>query len=268
MNVRFTCPSCEQPGRLETPLPAEWVCPACDQVLHLKPGADPLRLLVCGNAELYRKKDFPQNLGMAILGLSCLASTLTYWWYQKWWTWGILIGSALFDAILYVLVGDAVVCYRCDAALPRPAARFGAQAVRADYLRALPAGADAAKTTGAAALTPPPENPAMVRFAVLLAALLAAFAVGRAAAPADGPGRDAPPKRIVGYFTEWGIYDRKYNVADIPADKLTHVNYAFAKIDDNGECTVCDPFAAVEKAYPGDAPRPAGCAETSTSCKS
>ena len=52
---------------------------------------------------------------MAILGLSCLASTLTYWWYQKWWTWGILIGSALFDGVLYVLVGDAVVCYRCDA---------------------------------------------------------------------------------------------------------------------------------------------------------
>ena len=92
----------------------------------------------------------------------------------------------------------------------------------------------------------------MVRFAVLLAALLAAFAVGRAAPPAAGPGRDAPPKRIVGYFTEWGIYDRKYNVADIPADKLTHVNYAFAKIDDNGECAVCDPFAAVDKAFPGD----------------
>ena len=27
VNVRFTCPACEQPGRLETPLPAEWVCP-------------------------------------------------------------------------------------------------------------------------------------------------------------------------------------------------------------------------------------------------
>lgn len=118
MNVRLTCPSCEQPGRLETPLPAEWVCPACDRVLHLKPeNANPTltACVVCGNADLYRKKDFPQNLGMAILGLSCLASTLTYCWYQKWWTWGILIGSALFDAFLYILVGDAVVCYRCDA---------------------------------------------------------------------------------------------------------------------------------------------------------
>ena len=118
MNVRFTCPACEQPGRLDAPLPAEWVCPNCDQVLHLKPGvAEPTltACAACGNVELYRKKDFPHSLGMAILVLSCLASTATYWWYQKWWTWGILIGSALFDCALYVLVRDVVVCYCCDA---------------------------------------------------------------------------------------------------------------------------------------------------------
>lgn len=58
-------------------------------------------------------------------------------------------------------------------------------------------------------------------------------------------------KRIVAYFTEWSIYQRKYNVADIPADKLTHVNYAFAKIQ-NGECALFDTYAAIDKAHPGD----------------
>src|SRR5438067_349106 len=58
-------------------------------------------------------------------------------------------------------------------------------------------------------------------------------------------------KRIVAYFVEWGIYQRKYNVGDIPADKLTHINYAFAKIQ-NGEVALFDSYAATDKAYPGD----------------
>lgn len=58
----------------------------------------------------------------------------------------------------------------------------------------------------------------------------------------------AEPK-VVGYFTEWSVYDRNYHVKDIPAAKLTHLNYAFAKIV-NGECAAFDPFAALEKEHP------------------
>ena len=58
---------------------------------------------------------------------------------------------------------------------------------------------------------------------------------------------------VVGaYYPEWGIYGRNYQVADIPADKLTHVFYAFAKIDNNGEVTVFDSWAATEKRFDGD----------------
>jgi chitinase len=59
--------------------------------------------------------------------------------------------------------------------------------------------------------------------------------------------------KVVGYFTEWGVYDRNYHVAEIPAAKLTHINYAFAKIVD-GECALFDVNAATEKAYQGDKP--------------
>ncbi|MFM7128076.1 MAG: Calx-beta domain-containing protein, partial [bacterium] len=58
-------------------------------------------------------------------------------------------------------------------------------------------------------------------------------------------------KQIVGYFAEWGIYGRNYNIADIPADKLTVVNYAFAQVK-NGEVAVYDTYAATDKAFPGD----------------
>jgi chitinase len=90
--------------------------------------------------------------------------------------------------------------------------------------------------------------------ALVLAALLSTLWT---AAPGAGPGKPAQAqpapkgKRVVGYFTEWAIYQRKYNVSDIPAAKLTHVNYAFAKIA-NGECALHDPYAAIDKAYPGD----------------
>jgi chitinase len=71
-------------------------------------------------------------------------------------------------------------------------------------------------------------------------------------APQSTPPNTAGEKRIVAYFAEWSVYDRNFHVANAPADKLTHVNYAFAKISDAGECTLFDKYAAVEKTYPGD----------------
>lgn len=74
-------------------------------------------------------------------------------------------------------------------------------------------------------------------------------------APAPVTGGNPPPitgPKIVGYFVEWGIYGRKYNVTDIPADKLNVINYAFANISPAGEVVIYDSWAAVEKAFPGD----------------
>jgi hypothetical protein len=52
---------------------------------------------------------------VAILTFACVASTITYGLYDWWLTWGILLGSAAFDGILYLLVKDVIVCYRCQA---------------------------------------------------------------------------------------------------------------------------------------------------------
>jgi hypothetical protein len=70
---------------------------------------------VCGNHELYKKKDFPHTLGMTILVGACALATFTYARHEFWATWTILIGSAAFDGLLYLWVKDVVVCYRCDA---------------------------------------------------------------------------------------------------------------------------------------------------------
>jgi hypothetical protein len=118
LNIRFACPACDAPGYAEQPADAEWRCPSCDHVVALAPApaGQPLACCAaCGNRELYRKKDFPHGLGMAILVLALVATVVTYWLYHQWLTWGILIGTALFDGLLYLWVGDVVVCYRCNA---------------------------------------------------------------------------------------------------------------------------------------------------------
>ncbi|MGW3749066.1 glycoside hydrolase family 18 protein, partial [Streptomyces sp. NPDC005134] len=65
----------------------------------------------------------------------------------------------------------------------------------------------------------------------------------------------AAGSKVVGYFTDWGVYQRNYHVKNIEtsgsADKLTHINYAFGNVT-GGKCAVGDSYADYEKAYTAD----------------
>ena len=60
---------------------------------------------------------------------------------------------------------------------------------------------------------------------------------------------------VAAYFPEWGIYGRNYQIADVPADQLTHLIYAFAQIDSTGRVALFDGYAATDKRFgdPNDA---------------
>ncbi|RHZ89445.1 hypothetical protein Glove_14g58 [Diversispora epigaea] len=58
--------------------------------------------------------------------------------------------------------------------------------------------------------------------------------------------------KIVGYFTAWSIYARSFNVSDIDATKLTHINYAFYNLDTNGKVFSGDSWADTDKHFEGD----------------
>ncbi|MEC3973919.1 glycoside hydrolase family 18 protein [Amycolatopsis sp. H20-H5] len=74
-----------------------------------------------------------------------------------------------------------------------------------------------------------------------------------APAAADGVAQvNASVGKVVGYFTEWGVYGRNYHVKNIEtsgsASKLTHINYAFGNVT-NGGCAIGDSYADYDKAY-------------------
>lgn len=73
------------------------------------------------------------------------------------------------------------------------------------------------------------------------------------------PGGTVPPdpggKVKLGYFTNWGVYQRNYHVKNLvtsgSAAKITHINYAFGNVQ-NGKCTIGDSYADYDKAYTAD----------------
>ncbi|MFF4753490.1 glycosyl hydrolase family 18 protein [Streptomyces sp. NPDC002514] len=73
-----------------------------------------------------------------------------------------------------------------------------------------------------------------------------------------GGGTNPPPTGNavkLGYFTEWGIYGRNYNVKNLvtsgSASKITHINYAFGNVT-NGQCAIGDSYADYDKAFTAD----------------
>ncbi|MEV5465966.1 glycoside hydrolase family 18 protein [Streptomyces griseoincarnatus] len=105
---------------------------------------------------------------------------------------------------------------------------------------------------------PSPHRPRTLRAlvsaactAVLGAGLLAGTGASTATA-ATSAQEAAAGSKVVGYFTEWGTYDRKYYVKNIEtsgsADRLTHINYAFGNVT-GGKCAIGDAYAATDRAY-------------------
>ncbi|MEW9532680.1 glycosyl hydrolase family 18 protein [Microbispora sp. NPDC049125] len=59
-------------------------------------------------------------------------------------------------------------------------------------------------------------------------------------------------KKVIGYFTNWGVYARNYHVKNLvtsgSAAKLTHIVYAFGNVT-GGKCALSDTYADYDKAY-------------------
>jgi hypothetical protein len=120
MQLSFPCPRCEQGAQVEVSQPAlSVVCPHCRLEMRQPADAwsegDLTRCLVCPSTELFVRKDFPQRLGLTIVVLGFALSCVTWFFYWTTLTFAVLFATALADFVLFLVVGDSLVCYRCGA---------------------------------------------------------------------------------------------------------------------------------------------------------
>jgi hypothetical protein len=120
MQVAYSCPHCENTNWVEVgPETIEVACAHCEQKLRIPPGAFDggrvNRCLACPSTDLFIRKDFPQRLGVLIVTVGLLASCVAWAYSQLYLTFAILFATALIDVVLYVVIPDALMCYRCGA---------------------------------------------------------------------------------------------------------------------------------------------------------
>jgi hypothetical protein len=120
MNIKFSCPKCEAANRSEISHDQIALrCGACGQELH--PPAEAIvdgqirRCLICPSTDLFVRKDFPQRLGVALVTCGLVASCVAWAYSQLYLTFAILFATALVDVVLYLVVPNALMCYRCGA---------------------------------------------------------------------------------------------------------------------------------------------------------
>lgn len=124
MHISFRCPACGSANQSAPLNPGtSLACNSCDWERPVPDGADsppgtplsPESCLVCGNHDLWRQKDFPPALGLALVALGAVLSSVA--WYLHWpkTALGILMAFALADMVVFAVMSDVLVCYRCRA---------------------------------------------------------------------------------------------------------------------------------------------------------
>jgi hypothetical protein len=155
MELTFSCPSCGRIGHvspIETMAVAE--CRQCGlaRPLHAESIArDELQACpLCMTSDLYVQKDFPQGMGLFIVVAGFAISTVFWYYEMPIPAYLVLVASGLLDLLMYHLVGDVIICYRCLCQLRRPEAnregqyrpfdlaigeRYRQERIRAEQLR-------------------------------------------------------------------------------------------------------------------------------------
>jgi NAD-dependent SIR2 family protein deacetylase len=120
MNVTYNCPTCHRTTRSHLTLDlAPIACSHCQQQVKIPTaainGQQINRCLVCPSTELFARKDFPQRLGVALVVIGFVGSSIAWFNYQVLLTFAILFVTALIDLVLYIVMGESLTCYRCHA---------------------------------------------------------------------------------------------------------------------------------------------------------
>ena len=120
--ITGVCPACRRTVEwMVAGSGAPVLCPACGAETLLTLG-DPYfergaldRCALCAERHLYRQKDFNQTTGCVVLAVGAVIGLVLAGLYGALWLWAVLLVTAMLDALLYRLVPDVIICYRCKA---------------------------------------------------------------------------------------------------------------------------------------------------------
>jgi hypothetical protein len=117
MELTFECPECATSCRLRGVQSSPAAACACGFSRPLQPAVCAAGQLdacpFCATEDLYVQKDFPHALGLAIVVAGFGASTVFWYFYRPISALGALLATAALDVVLYYLVPDVTICYRC-----------------------------------------------------------------------------------------------------------------------------------------------------------
>jgi hypothetical protein len=107
-SINYLCSRCEKRLSREAGEPPR-VCEHCGAesgVTAPPAGAVIDRCAACDHDQLYFQKDFNRTTGVALVAVGAVFVP---------WTWGLsLLGVTILDYIVWRLVKDVIVCYRCQ----------------------------------------------------------------------------------------------------------------------------------------------------------
>lgn len=108
-SVHYLCTQCDARLAREAGEPARPCeqCGAVSPVIAPAAGAIIERCAACDHDELYFQKDFNRRTGIALVVLGSIFVP---------WTYGLsLLGVTILDYVVWRMVKDVIVCYRCQA---------------------------------------------------------------------------------------------------------------------------------------------------------
>jgi len=122
MKVRVRCPACggtQQVGAAQAP--SQTACRRCGWTIPLaltgsvREDREVDACPVCEGRDLYVRRDLNRNLGLTAVVIVGLVSAGFLWSGRDLVAYGVLGAFALVDFVIYQLLKDVTVCYRCQA---------------------------------------------------------------------------------------------------------------------------------------------------------